>query len=84
MAAGITGFPLLAFHFQRVSLVHQHWLPTLFALAMAVDAGSALLFGVLYDRIGFRILLIMFAIEAATAPFLFLGGLPAAIAGMAL
>jgi MFS family permease len=84
MAAGITDFPLIAFHFQRASLVPEYWLPTLFALAMAVDAGSALLFGVLYDRIGFPILIVMFAIEAATAPFLFLGRLPGAIAGMAL
>jgi len=36
------------------------------------------------DRIGFPILIVMFAIEAATAPFLFLGRLPGAIAGMAL
>jgi len=84
MAAGITDFPLIAFHFQRISLVPEYWLPTMFALAMAVDAGSALLFGVLYDRIGFPILIVMFAVEAATAPFLFLGRLPGAIAGMAL
>ena len=84
MAAGITDFPLIAFHFQRVSLVPEYWLPAMFALAMAVDAGSALLFGVLYDRIGFPILIVMFAVEAATAPFLFLGRLPGAIAGMAL
>jgi MFS family permease len=84
MAAGITDFPLIAYHFQRVSLVPEYWLPMMFALAMAVDAGSALLFGVLYDRIGFPILIIMFAIEAATAPFIFLGRLPGAIAGMAL
>ncbi len=84
MAAGITDFPLIAFHFQRVSLVPEYWLPTLFAMAMAVDAGSALLFGLLYDRIGFPILIVMFAIEAATAPFLFLGRLPGVIAGMAL
>jgi len=84
MAAGITDFPLVAFHFQRTSLVPQHLLPMLFALAMAVDAGSALLFGVLYDRLGFPILILMFALEAATAPLLFLGGLPGALAGMAL
>jgi MFS family permease len=84
MAAGITDFPLIAFHFQRIGLVPDYWLPTLFALAMAVDAGAALLFGLLYDRIGFGILIITFALEAATAPFLFLGRLPGAIAGMAL
>jgi len=79
MAAGITDFPLIAFHFQRVNLMPEYWLPTMFALAMAVDTGSALLFGVLYDRIGFPILIVMFAIEAATAPFLFLGRLPGAL-----
>jgi MFS family permease len=84
MAAGITDFPLIAFHFQRVSLVPEFLLPTMFALAMPVAAGSALLFGVLYDRIGFPILIVMFVIVAATAPFLSLGRLPGAIAGMAL
>jgi MFS family permease len=84
MAAGITDFPLIAYHFQRLRLLPEFWLPMMFSLAMAVDAGSALLFGVLYDRVGFPILILMFAIEAATAPFLFLGRLPGAIAGMAL
>jgi MFS family permease len=84
MAAGIADFPLIAFHFQRVSLVPEYWLPALFALAMAVDAGAALLLGVLYDRIGFPVLILMFAVAAVTAPFLFLGRLPGAVAGMAL
>jgi MFS family permease len=84
MAAGITDFPLIAFHFEKIKLVPEFWIPSMFSMAMAVDALSALVFGILYDRIGFPVLLAMFAIEAATAPLLFLDGVPSAIVGMAI
>lgn len=66
MAVGLTDVPLIAFHFQRARLVPEFWIPALFAGAMAVDAASALLLGLLYDRLGFRVLIVMFAIEAVT------------------
>lgn len=84
LAAGITDFPLIAFHFKSVDLIPDFWIPTMYAVAMAVDGAAALLFGWLYDKRGFSVLLIMFTLEAFTAPFVFLGGVPGAVAGMAL
>lgn len=84
LAAGITDFPLIAFHFARVDLVPEFWIPTMYAVAMAVDGGAALLFGYFYDKKGFSVLLIMFTLEAFTAPLVFLFGVPGAIIGMGL
>ncbi len=45
IAAGFADFPLIAFHFGRVEVVPEVWIPTFYAVAMGVDAISALVFG---------------------------------------
>lgn len=52
IAFGYADFPLIAFHFKKVDIAPDQWLPTLYALAMGVDALAALAFGRLFDRIG--------------------------------
>lgn len=84
IAVGFADFALVAFHFQRASVVAPAWIPLLYAMAMAVDAVSALLFGLLYDRYGMRILMIAALMSAFFAPLVFLGGLSMAMAGMVL
>lgn len=84
IAFGFADFSLVAFHFQRASVVAPAWIPLLYAMAMAVDAVSALLFGLLYDRYGMRILMIAAILSAFFAPLVFLGGLSMAAAGMVL
>jgi MFS family permease len=51
---------------------------------MVVDAAAALILGHLYDKIGYKTLLVLFTVEIFTAPLVFLGGAPAILVGMAL
>ncbi len=84
IAAGFADFPLIAFHLERAAVVSSAWIPALYAMAMAVDAGAALLFGALFDRIGYAALLLAGALALAFAPLVFLGGPVLVALGMAL
>src|SRR5947207_6549478 len=53
IAAGFADFSLIAFHFQKASIVPQQDIPLVYAVAMGAGALSNLLFGRLFDRIGF-------------------------------
>lgn len=82
VAAGFADFPLIAFHFQRESVVAEHVIPLFYAAAMAADALAALVFGRLYDRLGLSILLLAIVLSAGFAPLVFLGGPALALLGM--
>jgi len=84
IAAGYVDFPLIAYHFKRVSIVSDDWIPIFYAIAMGVDALSALLFGRLFDRTGISILIAAALISSIFAPLVFLGGFYFALLGMAL
>lgn len=51
-AVGFAPFPVIAFHLDGTGTLTDAAVPTLFAVAMAVDAGVALLAGRVYDRTG--------------------------------
>jgi MFS family permease len=84
LALGVTDFPLVGLHLSKTGAFPSAAIPLLYAGAMAVDAGAALLVGLLYDRLGLKVLVVLFLAELLTAPLLFLGGMPAIIVGMAL
>jgi MFS family permease len=88
VAAGFADFPLIAFHFSQAKVVSPGMVPVLYAVAMAVDALSALLLGTLFDRIGALALVAGIALALFFAPLVFAvrgaGALPAAFLGMAL
>jgi MFS family permease len=84
VAVGFADFPLMAYHFRAVELGPDHWLPTFYALAMACDAVSALVFGRLFDRLGLGVVAAAFGAAALFAPLVFLGKLPMALAGLVL
>jgi len=84
IAAGYADFPLVAYHFKKVASVPEHWIPIFYAVAMGVDAVAALLFGRLFDRLGFSILIVSVLLSALFAPLVFIGGFYWALAGMAL
>ncbi|MEW6045207.1 MAG: MFS transporter [Bacillota bacterium] len=82
--AGFAHFQLISYHIKARGLMDDPSIPLAFALAMGVDALTALVVGKLYDRIGMGALL---ALPAATIPatVLAFGGSPgAAWAGVAL
>lgn len=84
LAAGFVDFPLVAYHLKRTAAVPDLWIPLLYALAMGVDAAAALVFGRLFDRLGFPVVMLGAALAAGAAPLLYFGGFRAAVAGMAL
>jgi MFS family permease len=84
IAAGFADFPLIAYHFQKAATVPPTLVPVLYAVAMGVDALSALLFGCLFDRIGLLTMMIVTLVSAFFSPLVFFGNLHLAILGMAL
>ncbi len=84
VAAGFSDFPLVAYHFERVSTVPSTWVPIFYAMAMGVSGTGSLVFGRLFDRIGIAVLIPLTLIAALFAPLVFLGGFWAALVGMAL
>ena len=84
IAAGYADFPLIAYHFEKVSTVPPTWIPVLYAVAMGVDALAAILFGRWFDRIGLAALIAAALLSALFAPLVFAGGAALAVLGMAL
>lgn len=84
IAGGYVDFPLAAYHFKKVSIVSDNWIPIFYAIAMGVDALAALIFGRLFDRKGVSILIFAVLASLFFAPLVFLGGFYAALFGIIL
>lgn len=84
VAAGYADFPLIAYHLQNKAIATNQSIPLLYAVAMAVDAVAALIFGRLFDRSGISILIIAVFLSFMFAPLVFLGSSNFAFAGMIL
>lgn len=74
IAAGFADFSLMSYHLVHRNLFADNMIPVLYAVAMGIDALSALFFGWLYDKKGILSLIIATAISAFFAPFVFLTG----------
>ena len=84
VAAGCADFSLVAFHFQKTSIVPNLWIPIFYSVAMAASGLGSLLFGRLFDRTGIGILIPLTLIAAISPPLLFLGGFWLALVGVGL
>jgi len=84
IAAGFADFPLIAFHFAKHDILPKAGIPIAYAMAMGVDAFAALLFGHLYDKNGFGILIIITIISSIFAPLVFFGNFSLAMVGIVL
>jgi len=84
IAAGYADYPLIAYHFGKVSSVPRDWIPVFYAVAMGVDALAALLFGRLFDRIGLVVMIGAVVLSALFAPLVFIGGFGLALVGVVL
>lgn len=83
VAIGFADYPLIAYHFSRAHVVPGQWVAIFYAVAMAVSGTGSLLFGRLYDRYGFKVLIALTFVTAAFAPLVFLGGFWIALVGAA-
>ncbi len=84
IALGYADFPLIAYHLQIGKVASQEAIPILYAVAMAVDALAALVFGRLFDRRGIYILAVAALLSAFFAPLAFSGTFFFALFGMVL
>lgn len=84
VGAGYADFSLVAFHLGQHAVVPAPSIPLLYALAMGVDAVAAIVVGRAFDRRGLPVLAAAVLLSAFFGPLVFLGGLPAAVIGMAL
>jgi MFS family permease len=84
VAAGFADFSLMAYHFEKASVIPNTWVPVFYSIAMAVSGIGSLLFGRLFDRVGLWILIPLTLIAAASTPLVFLGGFWLALIGSAL
>jgi MFS family permease len=84
IALGFAEYPILAFHFKSVQIAPDAMIPVFYAIAMAVDAVSALVSGWLYDRFGTNVLLGIFGVTAFFAPLAFFGNQTSALVGVIL
>jgi MFS family permease len=84
VAAGYVDFPLIAFHFQKTGQISEVWLPIFFSISMGAAGISALVFGSLFDRLGFSVLIFATILASLFVPLVFLGGFYFGLAGMIL
>jgi len=84
VAAGFADYPLIAYHFAKSGVVGPDIIPVFYAVAMGVSGTGSLVFGRLFDRFGFRIIIGVSVISAAFAPLVFLSGFWGALAGAAI
>jgi predicted MFS family arabinose efflux permease len=84
VGAGFADYPMIAYHFARTSSVPVTFIPIFYAVAMGVSGGASLLFGRLFDRFRFRILIWVTLATSLFAPLVFLGGFWLALLGAAL
>jgi MFS family permease len=82
IGAGFADFALIAYHFQKTTLVSPGIIPIFYAVAMGVDGIAALIFGRLFDKVGLSIMIVVALISSLFAPMVFLGGIYIAFLGM--
>lgn len=82
--AGYADFPLIAYHLKKMGYFSDSLIPLLYALAMGVDALSALIFGYLFDRKGFTVLMFSILLSSLFAPLCFLSGFHGSLLGIIL
>jgi len=73
IAAGFADFSLISFHFKKATTINDFEIALFYAGAMAAAAITNLVFGRLFDRVGFPIAAGAFLLGACFAPFVFLG-----------
>ena len=84
VAAGFVDYPLIAYHWSRTGVLKGSEVAVFYSVAMAVSGGGSLLFGRLFDRFGFGVLIGLTILSATFAPLVFLGGFWLGLVGAAI
>lgn len=70
---GYPHFQIMSYHFKKVQIIADEIIPILFALAMGVDAITALIIGGLFDRFKLKVLFFIPLLSIPIPIFAFLG-----------
>ena len=70
-AAGFIDFPLITYHVGNLNIIKVEYLPILYSIAMLIDAFAALLFGVLFDKFGIKVLVLSTLLSFSFPLFIF-------------
>lgn len=84
MLAGVATFGVVSFHIVNAGLAGDALVPVVYAGTMGVDALFAALTGILYDRLGTRVLLVLPFICAAIPLFAYADDIRVVLAGVIL
>ena len=84
LAFGFADFSLIAFHLIKNGVLTQVQAPLGYSLAMGVGAVTALVFGLLFDRVGLRLLPVASLLAAVAAPLAFSKSSGACVTGIIL
>jgi len=84
IALGYAHFAIIAYHFQKTSLLTPAEIPIAYALAMGFEGAISPICGRLYDQKGFSVFIAAALINPLFAPLIFLGGPFLCFCGVAL
>lgn len=84
LAIGFLDFPILSYHFAKIGVLGQLWIPAFYAIANASDALCALILGRLYDWKGMKVLIASVALAAIFPLLIFTGDLTIMLIGVML
>lgn len=71
LAFGFVDFPLFTAHVASLNLFDVEYLPLIYSFAMLIDAVSAMIFGLIYDKKGFLAIIIATLLTSSFAFFFF-------------
>ncbi len=84
IAAGYADFPLMAYHLEKTKVLTSIWIPISYSIAMGISGLASLLFGHLYDKKGFIILIFITLLCSLFSPLVFLGDFTMIMLGVVL
>ncbi len=71
LAAAFIDFPLISYHLVAGDHLQTYWIPVLYAVAMGLDALSALVLGHYFDRLGMKAIVGVFFLSIFFVPLVF-------------
>lgn len=72
LAIGFIDYPILAYHLDHNQLIEAIHIPLLYAFAMGIDAIAAVIFGIYFDKKGFKALVVSVGFAMWIAPIFYL------------
>ncbi|MDW5562434.1 MAG: MFS transporter [Methanomassiliicoccus sp.] len=84
LAAAYIDFPLISYHLSSNDHLQDFWIPVLYAVAMGLDAISALVLGHFFDRLGMTAIVAVFALSSLFVPLVFASDLGLMVLGIML